>query len=174
MVNHEISLSKVVPGDFKLLARWLNNKEINMWLANYWRDSISPRKVAISIRNSSNLWYLVKYENHNCGVVALSDIEKDDRTAMIWYFLGDNFLSNKGIISTAIHKLLRISFEELNLSCVYAWYVEDNKASSKVLEKNGFTEIGSMPSSFNFNGNLRSRKYVYLTSELWKDSGNRV
>jgi len=174
MIKGNISLLKFVPEYHKLVANWLNDKEINIWLANYWRGKNSSKKVIMAANNPNNLWYVVSYKEQKCGIVALSDIEREDGTAMIWYFLGDKNLSNRNIISIAINKLLKISFEELNLNCIYAWFVEHNKSSSKVLEKNFFCEMGRMPSSFSFNGNLRARKYVYLNYDLWNCNVNKV
>jgi ribosomal-protein-alanine N-acetyltransferase len=78
------------------------------------------------------------------GLVALSEIDLVDRVAMVWYALGKAELSGRGIATAAVRQLTDVAFGEMALASVYAWVMEGNVASRRVLEKVGFREAGRL------------------------------
>lgn len=67
-------------------------------------------------------------------------LSEDQRTAEIGYTLNKKFW-NQGYATEALSEIVRLSFEDLKLDELVANYVIENKASSRVLEKNGFIEM---------------------------------
>lgn len=157
-----VELVNIESSDFLQVAEWLSNPKINSWLAEYWRNPISSRHVAVVAKNKSNQWFMVKHNGEKCGIVALSDIEKQDKVAMIWYFVGDIELKSKGIMSSAIGKAVNEAFGDLDLDCLYAWVMEDNIPSLRVLEKNGFRVFGTLPSSVRIASKVKDRIFLCL------------
>ena len=150
-------------GDFEQVARWLSRPEINKWLSGEWRDhEATPSILAITVRNRRNKLYLVRYDSAACGLVALAEIDPADKLAMVWYLLGEERLKGKGIISEAVRQLSRLAFSELSLASLYAWIMEDNAASRRVLEKSGFGECGRFRNAACSNGKQVDRIYFDL------------
>jgi [ribosomal protein S5]-alanine N-acetyltransferase len=92
----------------------------------------------------------------------LADIDFADATAMVWYVLGDSAFSKRGIASEAVKQLVRKSFHELKLQSLYAWIMDDNTASARVLQKVGFREAGRIRRATSSNGRQVDRIYFDL------------
>jgi RimJ/RimL family protein N-acetyltransferase len=128
---------------FELVAGWLSRPEINRWLTGDWRDRrVDAAFMAIVVRNRRNLLFLVRRDGEPCGVVALADVDPVDRTAMVWYVLGEPRHAGRGVTSDAVEQLVRLAFDDMELESVYAWIMEDNIGSRRVLEKAGFSPAG--------------------------------
>lgn len=140
-----ITIESIKPEDFQLIAKWLSDPAINRWLASDYRGKqVEPRIVAMVMRNRKNRLFLVSDNAKPSGLVALADLDMEDRCAMIWYLLGESGKAGRGITSQAVYQLCLLAFQEIGLSSLYAWIMEPNRASRRVLEKNYFREIGTM------------------------------
>jgi len=160
------TLEVLVPRDFENVATWLSSPDINRWLIPEWRDKeVSASIVAIAVRNSRNRLFLVKHGGVPCGLAALADIEPIDRTAMVWYLLGDARLSGRGITSAAVEQLVHYAFRELRLLSLYAWTMEDNAASQRVLRKVGFSVAGRLRQSASVAGRQVDRIFFDLVAD---------
>lgn len=76
------------------------------------------------------------------GIVALSNLSTNFKTAMLWYVLGNKEYGGKGYTTRAAYQILRFGFTALGLQAVNAWVVETNIPSIRVLERNNFQLIG--------------------------------
>jgi RimJ/RimL family protein N-acetyltransferase len=157
------TIESLEPDHFEDVAHWLSRPEISRWLSGEWRgQEATPTLLAITARSRRNKLYLVRHDSFPCGLVALADIDLADRLAMVWYLLGDDRLKGRGIISEAVSQLTRRCFAELSLESLYAWIMEDNVASRRVLEKTGFRECGRFRKAACSNGTQVDRVYFDL------------
>jgi len=157
------SIEALLPEQFEQVAGWLSRPETNKWLSGEWRGrQATPSILAIAVRNRRNKLYLVRHESVPCGLVGLADIDPADRIAMVWYFLGDERLKGQGIVPAAVRQLTRVAFTEISLASLYAWVMEDNVASRRVLEKCGFRECGRFRNAACSNGSQVDRIYFDL------------
>lgn len=157
------TIEDLTPSDFELVAGWLSNREINRWLTAEWRDKVATGVlVAVMMRNKKNRVCLVRWNGQPVGLVALADIDTADATAMVWYLLGDSACAGRGIISSAVNQLAAKCFRELKLESIYAWVMEDNAASARVLKKAGFREAGRLRRAAHSNGRQIDRIYFDL------------
>ena len=83
---------------------------------------------------------------------------------MVWYVLGEEKLSGRGIASEAVTQLTRFCFREIGLASVYAWITEDNLASRGVLQKVGFREAGRIRCAASSAGRQVDRIYFDLVA----------
>ena len=164
-----ISVESLNPEHFELAASWLSDVEINRWLTSVWRDqTVSSRTVAVLLRNKRNRLLLVREDDEACGLVGFSDLYETDHVAMIWYLLGHRPRGSKGIITEAVSAALHIAFTEYCLCSVYAWIIDGNQPSRRILEKNGFTELGRIRSATKRGNEQVDRIYFDITSEDYK------
>jgi RimJ/RimL family protein N-acetyltransferase len=160
-----ITLEELQPADLGLVAAWLSRNEINRWLSTEWRNRVvSTTLLAIALRNPKNRLFLVRCNGQACGLVALADIDLADATAMIWYVLGEPGFAKTGIASEAVRQLVRKSFQELKLQSLYAWIIEDNIASGKLLQRVGFREAGRIRNAASSEGRQVDRIYFDLVA----------
>jgi RimJ/RimL family protein N-acetyltransferase len=157
------TIEELQSDDFGLVATWLSRNEINRWLTAEWRNRVVCTTVlAIALRNPKNRFFLVRCNGLPCGLAALADIDLADATAMVWYVLGDSAFSKRGIASEAVKQLVRKSFHELKLQSLYAWIMEDNTASGKLLHNVGFRDVGRIRQAASSNGQQVDRIYFDL------------
>jgi RimJ/RimL family protein N-acetyltransferase len=140
-----ISVEPIGPDDLSLAAGWLSNGAINRWLTSDFRGkSITPSMLAIMLRNKRNRLLLVREDGQPCGLVGFADLDEIDKVCMIWYVLGDRERGGRGLTSRAVEASLAVAFTDYGMENVYAWIIEDNAPSCRVLEKNGFRRMGRM------------------------------
>ncbi len=143
-----VTVEALVPDQFQQAAEWLSQPETNRWLTSEWRGrQVDPVTIALVVRNKRNRLFLVRWDGQPCGVVGLADIDPPDRVAMVWYALGEKAFGGKGITTEAVRQVVQRAFAELALRSVYAWIMEDNVGSRRVLEKAGFREAGRIRSA---------------------------
>jgi RimJ/RimL family protein N-acetyltransferase len=159
-------IEPLAPEHFGTVATWLSKPEIHQWLASEWRDRpIDATLVGIAVRNKRSRFFLVRSGGEPCGLVALADIDAGDQIAMIWYVLGDAALGGRGVITQAVGELTRVAFQTMDLKALYAWIMEDNLRSRRVLEKNGFREAGRLRGATVQSSRRADRVYFDLPRE---------
>lgn len=62
-------------------------------------------------------------------------------TAELGYWIGEPYWG-KGLASLAVEQMIQVGFKELGLRRIYASVYAFNKASMRILEKNGFEQEG--------------------------------
>lgn len=157
------SIEELIPEHFELAAGWLSNPDINRWLTAEWRGRIvTPTLMAMVLRNKRNRIFLVRYNGQPCGLTGLSDIDTADATAMVWYVLGDHTFSGRGITTDAVKQMARLSFNEMGLASLYAWIMEDNGPSERILQQAGFRKAGRIRDAASSGGSQVDRIYFDL------------
>jgi RimJ/RimL family protein N-acetyltransferase len=160
------TISALTPEHFELVATWLSKSEINRWLTAEWRDKTATSAlVAMVVRNKRNRVFLVHFDGEPCGVVALADIDTTDKTAMVWYFIGESALVGRGVAADAVKQLVSLSFRQMGLASLYAWAMEDNQPSKGLLRKVGFREAGRIRRATSSRGRQLDRVYFDLVAD---------
>jgi len=166
-----ITLRSLQKTDKQQFAKLLNNKHI----LNNLRDHIPypyTENDALYFfdyvaNNDAEKVFAVTYKNELCGVVSLV-LQKDvhRHTAEIGYWLGKPFWG-KGIATQVVSMMTNYGFDELHLKRVYAIVFENNKASMRVLEKNGYQKEGVLVKAILKNGKLLDEYRFYKLNENW-------
>jgi RimJ/RimL family protein N-acetyltransferase len=158
-----ITIEELMPEHFELVAGWLSKGEINRWLTAQWRNRVvTATLIAMVVRDRKNRVFLVRCDSQPCGLAALADIDTVDGTAMVWYVLGEQTLAGRGIIADSVRQLTRLCFDQMRLASIYAWTMEDNTASTRVLQKVGFREAGRIRCAASSGGRQVDRVYFDL------------
>lgn len=146
--------------DLELAASWLSRPEVHEWL-HFGPGVQAPGIVALRVmaqRDAHRIRLFASGPGGDAlGLVALSDIDLEFRTATLWYALGEGRLAGRGLTSRAVGLLLEEAFCELGLASVGAWVVEGNAGSVRVLERNGFRPMGRRRLCHRVGGALRDR-----------------
>lgn len=138
-------LRPVAREEEQLVAAWLGRKETYQWLDfGHGSQRVTPIGLKVMLRNETNVCrvYTADGAAAPIGLVALSQMSQTFRTAMLWYVLGEWQFGGQGYTSRAVSELLTLAFTELGLRAIHAWAVEENAASIRVLERNGFRLFG--------------------------------
>lgn len=158
MTVSEVSVDLLQPEFYELAATWLSNPDINCWLYSEWRNrSVDGRMVALVAANTRNRLFLACAANRPVGIVALGEINEIDRSASIWYLLGDQESNGRGITRRAVGLASDYAFGELALHTLYASVMDGNISSCRILEKNNFCEVGRFRDAFCVDGKFVDR-----------------
>jgi len=117
-----------------------------------------PRLSSKNVRkNPRQIVFGIEYNERFCGLISL-ELQKDiyQKSAELGYWIGEEFW-RKGIASAAIEKMIRYAFENHDIIRIFARVFEYNRASMRVLEKNGFKK------------ECIARKAIYKNGKLWDE-----
>lgn len=99
------------------------------------------------------------------GVVALTDINREFKTATTWGMLGDKAWTRQGLTTAALSKILTLGFTDLGLGAINAWAV-DESPSLHMLTRLHFRFIGRQRACHYVNGQPHDRlRFDLLSSE---------
>ena len=114
------------------------------------------------------IYFAIDYKEHesgnNCqklvGAMGLKNIDLANKTANIGYWIGEEYWG-KGIATECVRLVIEYAFSELKLEKVSAYVYPENKASMRILEKNGLKKNGEMNEYHSMSRtNRTSLKYV--------------
>jgi RimJ/RimL family protein N-acetyltransferase len=142
----KIRLRKPKISDLKQFYIVFNNKEVAKQLSSYSYPSTiaeSKKKLQEIINQNKKRDYYefaIIINKSFVGLVGLGKPSKDKKTFVLAYVVGRKYW-NKGIATKAVEKITQFGFNKLKINKIVADNNEDNPASARVLEKNGFSFI---------------------------------
>lgn len=77
--------------------------------------------------------------NRLVGTISLKNIDSDNKKANMGYWIGEQYWGN-GIATESVELVINYAFSVLGLEEICAYVYSENKASIRVLEKNGMTK----------------------------------
>jgi RimJ/RimL family protein N-acetyltransferase len=130
------------------------------------RDFKSVKAVNFAIQYKNNLGDV----NRLVGIISLKNIDSDNRKANVGYWVGELYWGN-GIATESVALVINYAFSVLGLEEVYAYVYSENKASIRVLEKNGMTKKGMVNEYNEMSGRYKNTiKFAiqrrYITDKL--------
>jgi ribosomal-protein-alanine N-acetyltransferase len=104
-----------------------------------YRDFKSLKAVNFAIQYKNN----PEGVNRLVGIISLKNIDSGNKKANVGYWIGELYWGN-GIATEAVALVINYAFSILGLEQICAYVYSENKASIRVLEKNGMTKKGEM------------------------------
>ena len=94
-------------------------------------------------RAGDDQWrWAIEDDGRIAGVISLGDVLRESlQLANVGYFVSQEF-NGRGLATRAVADVVRFAFGEAGLHRLEAATVPDNRASQRVLEKNGFVRYG--------------------------------
>jgi RimJ/RimL family protein N-acetyltransferase len=157
---------------FESAAEWLGQKENYQWLDfGCGLQRLPLASLNIMTQRDIHLLRIFTPDAHDTpiGLVALSNIARNFRTATLWYVLGDKSYAGQGYTSRAVSQILGIGFQELGLQSVSAWAVELNQPSIRVLLRNGFRPVGRQRQCHGIGNSLFDRLLFDLLAHEYEE-----
>ena len=140
-----MKLQPIDNSKIELVTEWLSEKENYQWIDfGSGQRIISPLVLKVMTQKDTQLLRVFTADSDDTpiGLVALSDIDLNFKTAMLWFVLGNKQYASKGYSTRAVAQILTIGFQELALQSVHAWAVDENIPSIRVIEGNNFQLVG--------------------------------
>lgn len=155
-----------------LVAAWMAQKENYQWLDfGNGQQILPPLSLKIMTQRDVHCLRLFTADSDAVpiGLVALSNINRTFKTAMLWYVLGDKNHAGQGCTTRAVSGMLTLGFTEVGLEAVNAWAVAENVASIRVLERNHFRLIGRQRNCHYIDGHPCDRLLFDLLASEHKE-----
>lgn len=144
-----IILRELVEEDALRITEFLQDNEVTKYLAElpnpYTLDSAKSfiRFIKEWKMNGDSYHFAIsdREESKILGVIGIKLRKNEKSAGEIGFWIGrENW--GRGIIKEALPLLITFAFQDLKLQTLYAEVFQSNIASMKVLEKNGFRNIG--------------------------------
>ncbi len=164
-MGEKITIRPLTQLDKPVLANLANNRKIWNNLRDYipFPYKISDAEAFINTTEQENprSTFAIEYDGKFAGVIGLV-IQKDvyRRSAEIGYWIGEPYWG-KGIATKALALVTEYGFKKLDLIRIYSGVFEFNKASMRVLEKNGYELEGIFKNAVVKNGNVCNEHRYY-------------
>ncbi|MFD1827821.1 GNAT family N-acetyltransferase [Mumia zhuanghuii] len=146
-------LAEMYRGDRDFLKHWDPQRP-----DAFYTDSGQADAIETTLREctSGRMWSGVVLEDGGLvGRVSLNNIlQAPFRSCSLGYWVAQPY-SGRGIATEAARQAMQIAFGSLGLHRVDAFAREENAASCRVLEKNGFKKVGLSRGHIHINGRWR-------------------
>lgn len=154
-------IQSIGPDHYGLVAEWLSDKSLNRWLFSEWRGRrFDDRIVGALLMNKRNMaWLAFGKDAHGTlcpvGLIVLSEIDKIDRTALLWFLKGNSLAQAR--MSDAVSEVVSAAFGSLGLQSLSAFAMEGNHRSVRLLTRVGFKAVGRFRNGFFDDGRFVDR-----------------
>lgn len=148
-----------------LVSGWLSQKK-NYQMLDFGTGIQIVTSQALKIMTQRDIHFLRLFtpdgDSLPIGVVGLSNISRNFKTATLWIVLGDKKYSAQGYAVRASSAMLTIGFTELGLHVVDAWTVERNVPVIRGLRQLHFRYIGRQRQCHYIDGRAYDRLWFDL------------
>lgn len=153
----------------ELAASWLGEERVYQWL-DFGSGVQRLDKVSLKIMDQRGGHILRVFTSdagasEPIGLVALSSVNPNFKTATLWAVLGERLHSGKGYAVRASGALLTLGFTEFELQTINAWAVECNHASLRAIRMLNFTPIGRQRQCHYIGDRLYDRLWFDITAD---------
>lgn len=158
--------------DLLTIVKYANNEKIANNLTDgfphpyYEKDA---RFFLDLIQKSKDLILCIEVNGEFAGSVGIH-LKKDihRKNAEIGYWLAEPYWG-QGIISRVIPEMVSKAFDQFDIERIYAGVFETNKASQRVLEKNGFTHEARLVKNVYKNDQFQDQHIYSMRRESWQN-----
>jgi len=158
------------PERIELVAGWLGKPENYKWLDfGNGVQRVTPITLRIMSQRDIHVFriYTAGDEDAPAGVVGLTNVDRNFKTASLWAVLGNKRYG--GHTTEACHHMLTLAFTELGLQAVNAWTVETNIPAQRCLEQLHFRCIGRQRQCHYIDGRALDRLLFDLLATEHRD-----
>ncbi|MBD3233394.1 MAG: GNAT family N-acetyltransferase [candidate division Zixibacteria bacterium] len=172
--ENKVGLRRLRFSDIRDIYEHVNDKQIAKWtvaIPHPYKTEDAEEFIRLTnkmIRQNKRRTFGIIYKETDSlvGIIDLFRINWTDRNGEIGYWIGRKFW-NRGVATEAIHLILKYAFKELKLHRIYARIFEDNIASARALEKNGFKHEGLQRHAAKVRNRWRNfHLYAILSTEF--------
>lgn len=148
---------------------WLNDHDVTRYL-EVGRVPVAKEEVFIPTLERHNTIMFAIISHHSdvpkyIGTASLHNIDNISNKGEVGYMIGSREHWGKGVATEVVKLLTDYGFGRLNLNKISAGVVDGNAASSKALEKNGYTAYATVPQDYYLEGEYVDSTLFYKLKE---------
>ena len=154
-----------------LYTKWMNSPKTRKYARYEFPQNLEevkkmfePKQERISSEIFFEIWH--KADEKPIGYTGLIRIRWFDRSALLFYLIGETEYWGKRIATEAAKLVVDYGFNELNLNKIKATIFAPNQSSVRIVEKNGFTHELTLKREIYIDGeHVDALKYSILKKE---------
>ena len=171
-INDKYALRSFRASDKETLVRLANNARVSINLRDGfpypYTMSDADNWFETALHQSPETIFALAENDHLIGGTGFHPLDDVYRySAEVGYWLGEPFWG-KGIATGAVRTLVDYAFSTTELIKLFAGVFSNNQASARVLEKNGFTQEGTLKNSVVKRGQVLHELRYGLLREEWE------
>jgi len=164
--------------NINLYAKWMNNPRTRKYARYEFPQTIEEVKKLFEPKEErvkTELFFEIvhKKDNKPIGYTGLLRIFWFDRSALLFYMVGEPEYSGQGIATEAGKLIVDYAFGELNLHKIHLYTFPPNKASIRVAEKIGFKFEFSLKKEVYIDGQYEDKLKYSILKKDWLKSEER-
>ena len=135
-------------------VKWFQDKDVIKYSENQYKTFSLKSQITYvedCLKDKTMRLYGIFEQKTHIGNIVLNDINFIHKRAELTYVIGEKKFWGKGITKWAIAEIIKIARNEFKLKKLYAGTANNNEASKKVLEFNGFILEGVRKKHLYFN-----------------------
>lgn len=175
LIGKRVQLRAYEEEDATILAKWINDPEVRLYLNARFPNSIKDEKEWIAALSESKgtprnivLGVELKRGRRLIGSVGLHMIDWVQRRAMTGSLIGPKAMRGRGYGTEAKNLLLDYAFGDLGMMSIWSFVVAGNEPSVRALKKQGYRQGGLFRRSAWFQGEWRDNLYFDIVREDWE------
>ncbi len=143
--TERLVLRQLIPSDAAVIQFLRSDPEVNKFIVRPTAETLEDalafiKKVNTGIENNENIYWCIANKlapSKMLGSISLWHFSEDKLTGEVGYDLHTDSQA-KGIMTEALKAVLNYGFKDLQLQTIEAYTQFENKASIKLLKKQGF------------------------------------
>ena len=162
------------PERLRIAVGWLSEKANYQWLDfGDGRQVVSPEWLKIAMQRGTLLLRMITSDGDDLpiGVVGLSNVNRNFKTANFLIVLGDRRFARQGYATRAGLEMLTIGFRDLGLQSIHTWIVEGNHSVHLARNMN-FKPIGRQRQCHVIDGQPYDRLWFDVLASEHQETGN--
>ncbi|MFN8322659.1 MAG: GNAT family N-acetyltransferase [Chitinophagales bacterium] len=151
----------------ELVRQWRNDQKISRFM--FYKGEITQRMQQEwfeSIDNEQNFFFLIYYNNNPVGLINISSIDWENKTAYTGLYIYDDTFLSSDIPVMASLAMLDVFFLMFDIQSVYAKVKGNNKAAHNYNSSLGFTRTKKIEYGLGYEYMLQKEIYLLETQKL--------
>ncbi len=172
-MDNRILLRRIADSDAQSIYEHAQDREVSKYLSRvpypfYLKHAKAFIREVGNKKGQYHFAIILKENKKLIGLIAVHHVSRKHRKALIGYWIGKKYW-RRGFGTEALKLILDFSFKRLKLRRIAAKVMHPNVASSKLLEKAGFTHEGTLRKAVLNKGEWLDWKFYGILREEYKD-----
>lgn len=167
ITRYGITLERLQQGEIELVRQWRNDQKIAGFM--FYKGEITREMQCewfASIDNEQNFFFLINLKNQPVGLINISSIDWENKTAYTGLFIyDDKFLATDTPVMASL-AMLDVFLLLFDMQSVYAKVKGNNKAAHNYNSSLGFSRTKKIEYGLGYEYLLQKESYLLKTKQL--------
>jgi RimJ/RimL family protein N-acetyltransferase len=167
ITRYGVALERLEEDRIDLLRTWRNDDKIAKFM--FHQGAITPlmqRDWFLSIDNEQNYFFIINYRNQPAGLINISSVDWDNRTAYTGLFIYDEKLLATDVPVMASLAMLDVFFILFDIQVAYAKVKGTNKVAHNYNSALGFVRTKKIEMGLGYEYMLQKEIYLLQSVQL--------